>query len=93
MFNRGSEVRLIDDVLCCPNCGGKNDNHTPYSDDKKGPEDGDISICAYCNQVAMFEGDKLVKVKPSFLAGLPEKNRVEIANAHSLILGFKKKVT
>jgi len=38
----------------CPECDSKNDGYTGVSDSTAVPEDGDISICAYCGTISKF---------------------------------------
>lgn len=40
----------LDDKLTCPQCGGDNDSATGV----RKPQDGDITICAYCAGINQF---------------------------------------
>lgn len=38
----------------CPECNSKNDGYTNVSGTESAPDDGDVSICAYCGTISWF---------------------------------------
>lgn len=57
-----TEAYMLD--TCCPKCGAKCDAHAPYPGDRGQPGDGDVSVCAQCAEVHVFEGGKLRELTP-----------------------------
>lgn len=74
----------------CPFCKAKLDAATMVPDQgpEVGPAPGDVTVCAYCQGVLMFDGDPLAIRIPTLaelkeVATLPELQRAQVALAMS----------
>lgn len=55
----------MSDVMLCPHCGAENDAFTPVTDPDSYPEEGDVSLCFSCAELAIFTGHGLEVRLPS----------------------------
>ncbi len=47
-------INIADIKVVCPVCKSPNEGHTEVSGGDDTPEDGDLSICAYCGTLAKY---------------------------------------
>lgn len=72
----------------CPYCGAMGDGFTPIEDEPHVPRPGDVAICAYCDQLQIYEaapdGMGLRRATPAELEDL--RADPEIARAQAALL-------
>jgi len=73
----------------CPDCHAILNASTGIENSSE-PEEGDITICAYCMTTLFFEeGMKLRELTPIEFSNLPQEVQDKIIQARSMILAFK----
>jgi len=85
-----SEMYLDPNVtdLVCPYCGSKNDGHTPVDEDTYvAPKDGDLSLCLFCAEAAIYVGT--TKLKKATISDLSQVELIAVQKAQKVIKAYQ----
>ncbi len=74
----------------CPTCKKLLDGFTSVDHDNK-PEEGDVTVCAYCNEVLQFNGDMSLKLASAEV--IEECGLLTVSRAQRQAREFNDRVT
>jgi hypothetical protein len=73
-------------VTACPRCGKNNNMATAAFDPNSVPTEGDLSVCAYCKNIAVFRADQTLRaMTPREWATLPAEERKQLEAAQATL--------